>query len=435
MLTIDLYPERKMNSEMTPIDFGFVKVKDMTQRIIKVIGVGGGGSNAVKSLYEKGVEHVGMAVCNTDSQALSQSPVPIKVQLGDKGLGVGGDPKLGRQYAEESLDDICRLFDEETQMVFITAGMGGGTGTGAAPVIARAARERGILTIGVVTLPFRFEMTPRINKALEGVEVLKNEVDSLLVINNERLLEIYDDGMTTMEEAFLRVDDVLSTATKSIAEIITVNGIVNRDFRDVEFVLKNGGSAIMSIGYGEGDNRLLKAMNNALESPLLNKVDMSKIRRLLYVIYESKDARVTVTETTEINRFMDDLSSNMEVLWGHYPDETLGEKVKVALVATGFDKDGTEDDNDSEQPSSLEELRRFYYPEKNLGKETKRETKEAGVSDEECEVTQQSDVTSVSNSDIVDVDTDEADDSEDMPVKSNWFAWLKRKIVDSLNDE
>lgn len=415
--------------EIKPIEFGFVKVEDMTRRIIKVIGVGGGGGNAVRSLYEKGVEHVGMAVCNTDSQALSQSPVPIKVQLGDKGLGVGGNPELGRQYAEESLDDINRLFDEGTQMVFITAGMGGGTGTGAAPVIARAARQRGILTIGIVTLPFRFEMTPRINKALEGVEVLKKEVDSLLVINNERLLEIYDDGMTTMEEAFLRVDDVLSTATKSIAEIITKNGIMNRDFKDVETVLKDGGSAIMSIGYGEGENRLLKAMNEALNSPLLNKVDMSKIRRLLYVIYSSKETSVTVSETNEINEFMDGLSSNMEVLWGLYPDETLGKKVKVAIVATGFDQ--TEDKNTADVASqeSIEELKRFYYP--NNNKPTKQragEPKPTPIEEQLVDIEEQ-----VPNQPT----KEEAweDEVDDVPKRENWFQWLKKKIVDSLNDE
>ena len=446
MLTINIYPEMeekdekskneksKNEKEFVPLDFGFPKVKDMTSNLIKVIGVGGGGGNAVKTLYEKGIHNVGLAVCNTDSQALSKSPVPIKVQLGDKGLGVGGNPELGRTYAEESLDDINRLFDDETQMVFITAGMGGGTGTGAAPVIARVARDRGILTVGVVTLPFLFEMSPRINKALEGIEVMKNEVDSLLVINNERLLEIYNDGMTTMEEAFLKVDDVLATATKSIAEIITTNGIVNRDFKDVEAVMKNGGGAIMSVGYGSGENRLLKAMQEALNSPLLNKVDMTKIRRLLYIIYGGKEKPVIVSETTEINTFMDGLSESMEVWWGLYSDETLGDEVKVAIIATGFDKENPEEESIEENKQvAIDQLKQFYYP--------KKAKKPQQVQAEEVRPEQTEDMTEAESAiatstpiDAVDESTTDMSPEETKAKAASWFEWLKGKISELLED-
>lgn len=443
MLTINIYPEmeeidkkNKDQKEFVPLDFGFPQVKDMTSNLIKVIGVGGGGGNAVKTLYEKGVHNVGLAVCNTDSQALSKSPVPIKVQLGDKGLGVGGNPELGRTYAEESLDDINRLFDDETQMVFITAGMGGGTGTGAAPVIAKAARDRGILTVGVVTLPFLFEMSPRINKALEGIEVLKNEVDSLLVINNERLLEIYNDGMTTMEEAFLKVDDVLATATKSIAEIITTNGIVNRDFKDVEAVMKNGGSAIMSVGYGSGENRLLKAMQEALNSPLLNKVDMTKIRRLLYIIYGGKEKPVIVSETTEINTFMDGLSENMEVWWGLYSDETLGDEVKVAIIATGFDKENPEEESVEENRQvAIDQLKQFYYPKK--VKKPQQAQAEDPKPEQTEDVTEENSESIIIASDPVDAEdapSTEMSAEETKAKAASWFEWLKGKISELLED-
>ena len=262
------------NEDFSPIDFPFPQ--DKTTHIIKVIGVGGGGGNAVKNMFQTGVKNVGFAVCNTDSQSLSKSPVPIKVQLGEGGLGVGGDPQKGREAAENSLDVIMQLLDEDTKMVFITAGMGGGTGTGASPVIAKAARERGLLTIGVVTLPFLFERRVRIEKALSGIAELKKNVDALLVINNERLLEMYNDNMTTIEDAFSKADEVLTTATKTIAEIITDDGIVNRDFCDVETVMKESGAAIVSVGYAEGENRVLKAMTSALSSPLLNPVDIEK---------------------------------------------------------------------------------------------------------------------------------------------------------------
>ena len=340
--------------------------QDKTTHIIKVIGVGGGGGNAVREMYETGVKNVSFVVCNTDSQALAESPVPIKLQLGESGLGVGGDPVKGRAEAESSIGQIEQLFNDETQMVFITAGMGGGTGTGASPLIAKIAKEKGLLTIGVVTLPFLFERKSRIKKALYGLDQLKRNVDALLVVNNQRLLEIYDDQTTTIEEAFKKANEVLTTATKTIAEIITIKGIVNRDFCDVETVMKDSGSAIVSVGYADGENRILHAMTNALESPLINPVDMEKTKRLLYVIYDSKDSPVTVSETMDINLFMDTMSEDLEVLWGQYRDDSLGDKVKVAIIATGFDKPSyiVEVPMDEDRERAIRALEDFYYPKK-----------------------------------------------------------------------
>lgn len=343
---------------------------DKTTNIIKVIGVGGGGSNAVRNMYNLGVKNVCFAVCNTDSQALSRSPIPMKVQLGSEGLGVGGVPERGREKAEESMEDIELMLGRDTQMLFLTAGMGGGTGTGAAPIIAHAARERGILTIGVVTLPFAFEKRDRCEKALLGVERLRHEVDSLLVINNERLLELYGEGNgVSIDEAFEKADSILTTATKSIAEIITLEGKVNRDFNDVKSVMQNGGSAIMSVGYGEGENRIMKAMKQALDSPLLSNVDIQRSKRLLYIIYTCQEAPVMTTELTQVNQFMDTLSDDLEVLWGLYSDDTLGQQVKVAIVATGFDSERdeqqeliSEDDACRRRVAALKE---FYYGSRN----------------------------------------------------------------------
>lgn len=335
--------------------------KDKTEHLIKVIGVGGGGGNAVKSMYEKGVKNVSFAYCNTDSQALSNSPIPVRIQLGEEGLGVGGDPVLGREKAEESMNDIELLFNDETKMVFLTAGMGGGTGTGAAPLIAQVAREKGILTVGVVTLPFRFEKKARIEKALEGVEELKKNVDALLVVNNERMLEIYDEPIST-DEAFGKVNEILTTATKTISEVITKEGTVNRDFKDVETVMKNSGGAIVTVGYGSGEKRIIKAMNDALNSPLLNTKDIKNAQRLLYIIYSCKDNPVNTKELGEINDFMDTLPEDLEVLWGLYHDDTIGEQVKVAVVATGFDKVREHKDGEEEKNENIKRLWELYYP-------------------------------------------------------------------------
>ena len=336
--------------------------QDKTEHLIKVIGVGGGGGNAVKSMYEKGVTNVCFAICNTDSQALSKSPIPVRIQLGEEGLGVGGDPEKGREKAEESMNDIELLFNDETKMVFLTAGLGGGTGTGAAPLIAKTARERGILTVGVVTLPFRFEKKARMEKALAGVEEMKKNVDALLVVSNERLLEIYSDSMLSIDEAFGKANDILTVATKTISEVITKEGIVNRDFKDVETVMKDGGGAIVTVGYGSGEKRIIKAMKDALDSPLLNTRDIEKAQRLLYIIYSCNEKPVSITELGEINAFMDTLPEDLEVLWGLYHDDTIGDQVKVAVVATGYDKE-REKKTPEEQNDYMKKLWETYYPE------------------------------------------------------------------------
>ena len=357
--------------------------KDKTEHLIKVIGVGGGGGNAVKSMYEKGVKNVSFAYCNTDSQALSRSPIPIRIQLGGEGLGVGGDPVEGRAAAEESMADIELLFSDDTKMVFLTAGLGGGTGTGAAPLIAKTARERGILTVGVVTLPFRFEKKTRMEKALAGVEQMKKNVDALLVVSNERLLEIYSDSMLTIDEAFGKANDILTIATKTVSEIITEEGIVNRDFKDVETVMKDGGGAIVTVGYGSGEKRIIKAMKDALDSPLLNTKEIEKAQRLLYIIYSCKDKPVRAAELGEINAFMDTLSDDLEVLWGLYHDDTIGEQVKVAVVATGFDKAREQKKDDEEKNNYIRKLWEMYYPEPKPLEPAEPDPQESGNSNED----------------------------------------------------
>ena len=242
--------------------------KDVTDSIIKVIGVGGGGGNAVNHMYKEGIHDVTFVVCNTDAQALNDSPVPVHLQLGTEGLGAGNRPEKARKAAEDTADSIKKMLSDGTKMAFITAGMGGGTGTGAGPVIARISKDLDILTVGIVTIPFKFEGTRKIDQALDGVEEMAKYVDALLVINNERLLKIYPD--LSLMAAFKKADDTLSIAAKSIAEIITTHGVINLDFNDVRTILKDGGVAIMSTGYGEGEGRVTNAINDALNSPLLN---------------------------------------------------------------------------------------------------------------------------------------------------------------------
>lgn len=341
----------------------FEEVKDQTIDIIKVIGVGGGGGNAVENMYKEGVYNVSFAVCNTDSQALEGNSVPVKIQLGP-GLGAGGDPVKGRAYANEDMERINRLFSDNTQMVFITAGMGGGTGTGAGPVIAKAARDRGILTIGVVTIPFKFEQSRKINKALEGVAEMRGCVDSLLVINNERLRDIYTDY--SLENAFQKADDLLTVAIRSVAEVITRKGIVNRDFEDVKAVTENGGSAIISEGIASGEHRVEKAMMNALKSPLMNNMDFSKAKRLLYIIYQGDESPLMTKELDYVTEFMNDLEKEVDVNWGLYRDETLGEEVKVSIIATGFDDDEEPeeplvDEVSSARAARIQQLKDKYY--------------------------------------------------------------------------
>lgn len=308
-------------------------------RIIKIIGVGGGGSNAVQNMYKEGVHNVSFAICNTDIQALSNSPIPVKVQLGEKtteGLGAGNDPEVARAAALESRQQIEALFDDGTKMVFITAGMGGGTGTGAAPVVAEIAKSKGMLTVGIITIPFRFELGGKIKQALKGVTEIAKHVDALLVINNQRLLSIYPDFV--LKEGFKKVDEVLTTATKSIAEIITARGIINLDFRDVKKILKNGGVAIMSYGIDSGEQRVTKAFHKALHSPLLNDNDIYEAKKILFNIYENPNSPMKVAEMDEIESFMKKFTDeSIEVIWGVSEDFSLEEgHVKVTVLATGF---------------------------------------------------------------------------------------------------
>lgn len=311
------------------------KVQDS---IIKVIGVGGGGGNAVNHMYKEGIHDVSFVLCNTDAQALNDSPVPVHLQLGKEGLGAGNRPARAREAATESIDDIRRMLDDGTKMTFITAGMGGGTGTGAAPVIAQVSKDMGILTVGIVTIPFRFEGPKKIDQALDGVEEMAKHVDALLVINNERLREIYTD--LTVLDAFGKADDTLSVAAKSIAEIITIHGLINLDFNDVKTVLKDGGVAIMSTGYGEGEGRVKKAIEDALNSPLLNDNNVFNSKKILLAITFSSEKKeqqgLMMEEMNDINDFMAKFGEDFEIKWGLAIDPELGKKVKVTILATGF---------------------------------------------------------------------------------------------------
>jgi cell division protein FtsZ len=317
------------------LDFG---EPEKENSIIKVIGVGGGGGNAVNHMYREGIHDVSFVLCNTDNQALNDSPVPVHLQLGKEGLGAGNKPERARQAAEETLDDIKGMLNDGTKMAFITAGMGGGTGTGAAPVIARVSKELGILTVGIVTIPFRFEGDRKIDQALDGVEEMAKHVDALLVINNERLREIYPE--LSVLNAFAKADDTLSIAAKSIAEIITTHGLINLDFNDVKTVLKDGGVAIMSTGYGEGEGRVKQAIEDALNSPLLNDNDIYNSRKILLSIAFSSenggDNGLMMDEMNDVNDFMSKFGSDFEIKWGIAIDPELDKKVKVTILATGF---------------------------------------------------------------------------------------------------
>ena len=343
----------KKEEELPPFNF---PIEDKSERIIKVIGVGGGGGNAVQHMWEEGVKNVSFLVTNTDSQVLKVNMVPSKMQLGD-GLGTGGDPKKGREIAENNIDTIKTMFGDDTKMVFITAGMGGGTGTGAAPVIARVAKEMGILTVGVVTLPFKMEMRKRMDKALLGMEDLKKCVDSLIVINNQKLLESERYKQLTLEEGLKKADEVLTVATRTIAEIITVRGGINRDYNDVSTVMKDGGAALVSVAKASGEKRIFKALSEAISSPLVANVDKQKVRRLLYIVYSGNENSARMDELEEISEFMENFDENLDVLWGHYPDDTLGDEIKVAVIATGFDK--TEENAVKENSAKQDEMKRL----------------------------------------------------------------------------
>lgn len=309
------------------------------ESIIKVIGVGGGGSNAVNHMFEQGIHGVEFVVCNTDIQALRQSRVRNRIQLGKQlteGLGAGCNRERGREAAYESMDYVDAILKNKTKMVFITAGMGGGTGTGAAPVIAARARELGILTIGIVTLPFSFEGKRKIEPAMMGIDELEQQVDALLIINNDRLLEIYDNPKLSV--AFAKANDVLTIAAKSIAEIITVRGKVNVDFKDVESVMKNSGVALMGSAEASGENRALEALESALVSPLLNSSDIRGASNvLLNMLYGDKEILVKERRLI-IDTLQQKIGGGVDIIWGTGKDDSLGDKLRVSVIATGFNR-------------------------------------------------------------------------------------------------
>ena len=335
-------------------DIGVFNFAKGATSIIKVIGVGGGGSNAVNHMYNEGIHDVTFVVCNTDNKALQDSPVPEKIQLGSEGLGAGNRPDKARKATEESIEAIKNMLSDGTNMALITAGMGGGTGTGAAPLIAKTAKDMGILTVGIVTIPFRWEGNKKIDQALDGVEEMSKNVDALLVINNERLREIYQDF--TVIKAFAKADDTLCNAARSIAEIITMHGIINLDFNDVSTVLKNGGVAIMSTGYGSGEGRVTKGINDALNSPLLNNNDIYRATKILLRISvpdeenEGNNA-LMMDEMNEVHEFMAKVRrDDVETKWGLSVDPSLTDQVKITILATGF---GVEDIDSDELGSRL----------------------------------------------------------------------------------
>ena len=315
-------------------DFDLAKAP---QTIIKVIGVGGGGGNAVSNMYREGIRDVSFVLCNTDNQALQKSEVPNKLLIGQNtthGLGSGNVPEVGEKAALESEEDIYRMLDDGTRMAFVTAGMGGGTGTGAGPVVAKISKDMGILTVGIVTIPFVFEGRPKIVKALRGVRNMAQNVDSLLVINNERLRNFAD---MPVPQANRKADETLTIAAKSIAEIVTTDLEQNVDFADVDTTMRNSGVALISIGFGEGEGRLRQAITEALESTLVNDVNnIFNAKRVAFVIYYSHEDELRISEMDDIHDFMSQFKTEYEVKWGHGYDDSLGHKIKITILVTGF---------------------------------------------------------------------------------------------------
>lgn len=333
--------DKDMEIDITDItDSSGFETGDSGNAIIKVIGVGGGGGNAVNYMYQQNIPLIKYVVCNTDRQALEMSPVGNKLLIGrgvTNGRGAGNKPEVGRECAEESLEEIRALFNDETEMVFITAGMGGGTGTGAAPVVAREAKAAGMLTIGIVTVPFMFEGKKKILKALAGAQEMKKYVDSLLIINNENIIELYKDF--NLFNAFSKADDTLANAARSISEIISETCYINVDFQDVKTTLKDSGAAIIATAIGEGEHRITDAIQKALHSPLLKSHDINTSKRLLFKFMGSKDSQnaLRAEEIAEITNFTSKLPSGIDVKWGIGDDPSMGDKVKITVLASGFD--------------------------------------------------------------------------------------------------
>jgi len=310
--------------------------------IIKVIGVGGGGSNAVNHMFQQGIRGVNFVICNTDAQAMELSSIPNKIQMGPSltsGLGAGSDPGVGRKAAEESIEEIRSILEKNTKMVFITAGMGGGTGTGGAPVIARLAKEMGILTVGIVTVPFTFEGKRKLTQAKTGIDEMRQNVDSIIVISNDKIREIY--GNQTKNEAFSRADNILAIAARSISEIITVPGQINVDFADVRYVMKDSGVAIMGSSMAEGKDRAICVIQDALASPLLNDNNIKGAKKILLNITSGKNQEVTIDEINEIHEFvLESTGQDTDVIFGVCDDEALADKISVTVIATGFEEKG-----------------------------------------------------------------------------------------------
>ncbi len=372
-------------SDMLPLT---IQIQDNS--IIKVLGVGGGGCNAVNYMYRQGIQDVSFLVCNTDSMALEKMSVPAKLQIGP-GLGAGGRPQVAHQYAEENEERIKEALDDGTKMVFITAGMGGGTGTGASPVVAKVAHEMGILTVGIVTIPFAFEGNKAIRKAMRGIAELAQFTDALLVINNEKLKLLFPDF--DLPNAFDKADEVVCNAAKSIAEIITVPGYINTDFQDVYNTLKDGNVAIMNVGKASGENRITQAIKNALNSPLVNTNDVSGASRILLNFYCSREYAIRMQELSQVEEFCNSVGEEVDVKWGASYDDSLGEDVKVTIIATGYsvsDIPGLDEAVQTEEkvtvdqtpPISIEEAAaRFYGPTET--KQEKEEVKEEDSEDDE----------------------------------------------------
>lgn len=312
--------------------------------IIKVMGIGGGGSNAVNNMYSRGIKDVSFVICNTDAQALENSPIQSRLQIGidlTGGLGAGANPEVGKNAAIESKEDIKTLLNDGTKMLFVTAGMGGGTGTGAAPVIAGISRKLGILTVGIVTMPFSFEGKKKLQQAQEGIKQLREQCDTVLVILNDRLRAVL--GNLSIGNAFAQADNVLTTAAKSIAEIITVPGYVNVDFEDVKTVMKNAGAAVMGSGQAEGEERALKAAEAALASPLLDYKDIHGAKKILLSIVSGQESELQMDELTMITDYIQDkIGADAEMIFGHSSDAQLQESLRVTVIATGFDKKNEE---------------------------------------------------------------------------------------------
>ena len=339
------------------LNFG---VPSYSQTLIKVIGVGGGGGNAVTNMYKEGIDNVSFVLCNTDNQALHKSEVPNKLLIGrntTSGLGSGNVPERGMKAAMESEGDIRSMLNDGTKMAFITAGMGGGTGTGAGPIVAKISKEMGILTVGIVTIPFLFEGRPKIVKAVKGVKEMAQNVDALLVINNERLRELYSEERMSVPQAYKKADETLTVAAKSIAEIITTDLEQNVDFADVDFTMRNSGVALISVGYAEGERRLQRAIDEALRSTLVNDIDnIFNAQRVAFVIYYSHEDALRIDEMDDIHNFMARFNTEYEVKWGHGFDDSLGSKIKITILVTGF---GLEDVlSDQQQSIGSEEDRR-----------------------------------------------------------------------------